>query len=241
MATPLDLTGVYVLDAAAWSPRTAVYRVAVQWAQDTGRPVPTNQEVFTALCKRGFRESKRRGTLGFNGIAVPADVAAAPRLSRVAGTVTAYKQGDRSPESRAAASTDAAMRALARRDDAARRTGLWDPFTESGPVPELSTLLDGASVHTRVSRVLVSRAETRWGSATNWHCVYCGNPARTVDHWAPWTRTRNSRPANLVPCCGRCQNLKGSREPDEFMRSRGISETRIAELRDIAANPDWHA
>lgn len=46
-------------------------------------------------------------------------------------------------------------------------------------------------------------------------CAYCGSHATTVDHVLPRSRGGPQTWENLVACCLRCNNLKGSRTPEE--------------------------
>jgi 5-methylcytosine-specific restriction endonuclease McrA len=47
-------------------------------------------------------------------------------------------------------------------------------------------------------------------------CAYCGTTAGTVDHVLPRSRGGKDSWENLVACCVRCNNLKGSRTPQEM-------------------------
>jgi hypothetical protein len=258
MATTDHLPDVFDLEPAAWSPRPAVYAVAVHYAQSTGRPIPSNREVFAALRHRGFTESTRKGVHGFNGIQTTPELAHAPRLARVVGTATAYKQGDRTDESRAALRTERTLNRWTHAEpglstaydpwtthtepDEIRSTP-WDELPEvlEPPVPTAPTLADGYSASTRITHVLVSRTETRWGPTPTWRCVYCHSPATTVDHFQPWEVTHDSRPANLVPCCTRCQLEKGARRPAEWDRFQNLPRAASAHLQAIASDPHWTA
>lgn len=54
-------------------------------------------------------------------------------------------------------------------------------------------------------------------------CVYCGAAATTVDHVMPRSRGGLDTWTNLVACCVRCNNVKGSRTAEEMgwtMRTR---------------------
>jgi hypothetical protein len=206
------LGAVFDLDPDAWAPRKAVYAVAVAWAESSGRRVPTNREVIAALRARGFEESKRRGVVGFRGIRVTDELAAAPRLSRVPGTATAWRQGDRSPASREAAQVYEMRRSLERREGRPEGAGPWDPFAPAAPAPE-SLWFDGASYSTRVTSVLVARAETVWGPRHGWTCYHegCRFPATTVDHVVPWSVSHDSTPYNLRPACPRHNYGRGAR------------------------------
>jgi 5-methylcytosine-specific restriction endonuclease McrA len=47
-------------------------------------------------------------------------------------------------------------------------------------------------------------------------CAYCDGPAGTVDHVLPRSRGGADSWENLVACCVRCNNIKGSRTPQEM-------------------------
>lgn len=236
---------VFAFDADAWSPRKAVYAVAAHWAEVVGRPVPSTQEVYAALRARGFRETKRRGTYGFNGIYVADDVDTAPPLD-THGTARSYKAGCRCDRCKDAIYVEHRLRRVSADEfehDAAR---VYDPFrVEAAPAeltgpafalpPEAVELqADGYSRSTRVPAVLRSRAESRWGDPIEWSCAYCGSTASTVDHITPWSMTHDSRASNLAPCCSACQASKGKQLLGEWGPRRGLSSERIAEL--LAAN-----
>jgi len=94
------LDRIFDLDPAAWSPRTAIFRVAFEATPPTARPLTTH-ELFAALRARGFREAKRRGVRGFVGIHVPDEVAALPALVPE-HSASSYRRGDRAPEAKRA-------------------------------------------------------------------------------------------------------------------------------------------
>lgn len=50
-------------------------------------------------------------------------------------------------------------------------------------------------------------------------CVYCGENfnARQIDHVIPRSRGGADEPANLAPCCVRCNSSKGSNTPEEWI------------------------
>ena len=57
-----------------------------------------------------------------------------------------------------------------------------------------------------------------------WKCAYCGDVATQLDHLRPYIVDRQptgygSEPANLVPCCGRCNQKKGNKDWEEFINS----------------------
>lgn len=211
MASPLDLAEVFDLaDPLAFAPRPAVYRVAVEWARASSRPVPTNREVFAALRARGFREVTRRGVRGFLGVTVSRGLAAAPRLSRVPGTATAWDQGDRSRASREAYELREATRAMYRREGEPLGPPR-DPFSRE--LAGWGGYVDGASSSTRDSAVLRRRAESVHGPVHLWSCYHegCAAPATTVDHVVPWSVSRDSTPLNLRPACPRHNYSRGAR------------------------------
>lgn len=47
-------------------------------------------------------------------------------------------------------------------------------------------------------------------------CVYCGDPAQTLDHVIPRGRPGWDRPDNEVPCCSLCNQSKSDRTPEEW-------------------------
>lgn len=47
-------------------------------------------------------------------------------------------------------------------------------------------------------------------------CGYCGKAASTIDHILPRSRGGEDSWENLVACCLRCNNAKGSRTPAEM-------------------------
>lgn len=42
-------------------------------------------------------------------------------------------------------------------------------------------------------------------------CVYCGDPATTVDHIDPWCAIHDNGEDNLVPCCKVCNSIAGGK------------------------------
>lgn len=55
-------------------------------------------------------------------------------------------------------------------------------------------------------------------------CVYCGDPKTEWDHLYPLIRNKEatgyiSEIKNLVPACGKCNQSKGNRDWEEWMRS----------------------
>lgn len=81
-------------------------------------------------------------------------------------------------------------------------------------------------------------------------CVYCGDSATEWDHLRPLVENRRptgyiSEIRNLVPACGKCNQSKGNKDWEEWMRgtaarspaTRGISdlEARIKRIRKFVA------
>lgn len=48
-------------------------------------------------------------------------------------------------------------------------------------------------------------------------CVYCGQPASTMEHLVPVHSGGTSRIDNLVPACVPCNRRKGCRSLDDFL------------------------
>jgi hypothetical protein len=89
-----------------------------------------------------------------------------------------------------------------------------DPGRAFGPYPTPRVLRLTRYVHVKRAPLAWSRVRVlaRDGS----QCAYCGNRASTVDHIIP--RSRGGHPTsylNTVACCGRCNNRKGSKTPEE--------------------------
>lgn len=213
MVDTTNLDAVFDLDPDAWSPRKAVYAVAVEWSRSTGRRIPTNREVNAALRARGFTESTRKGVRGFRGIRVTDDLAAAPRISKVPGTATAWRQGDRSTPSREAIEAYEGLRTLQRQSESPAPLAPYDPFVS--PLAGWGTYMDDAAAHSRVTTVLVARAESVHGPRSTWTCYHpgCRMPATTVDHIIPWSISHDSTPLNLRPACPHHNSSRGAR-PD---------------------------
>ena len=51
-------------------------------------------------------------------------------------------------------------------------------------------------------------------------CVYCGNPAYTIDHRRPKARGGGNRRTNLVLCCERCNREKGDMSERAFRKKK---------------------
>lgn len=68
-------------------------------------------------------------------------------------------------------------------------------------------------------------------------CVYCGDKATHLDHLYPLVDDKNptgfaSEPANLVPCCGKCNQSKGSKLWDDYMNLENYNESK-SDTKDI--------
>jgi hypothetical protein len=48
-------------------------------------------------------------------------------------------------------------------------------------------------------------------------CLYCGRPSVSLDHVIPKSKGGIDGPENLVPCCFRCNTLKGALSYQEFL------------------------
>ena len=57
------------------------------------------------------------------------------------------------------------------------------------------------------------------------NCIYCarkmGEVLLTIDHFVPLERGGSDHPDNLISACGRCNKLKGDRDPEEFCATEG--------------------
>ncbi|SDQ83311.1 hypothetical protein SAMN02800687_2761 [Curtobacterium sp. UNCCL20] len=123
------LERIFDLDPAAWSPRTAVFRAALDAMPPGTRPL-TSRELFRILRARGFRESKRQGIYGFHGIRVPEALAELPALI-LEHSASSYRRGDRSPEARKARHLETVAGQLqhARRQDPSLPRTIRDRFS----------------------------------------------------------------------------------------------------------------
>ena len=50
-----------------------------------------------------------------------------------------------------------------------------------------------------------------------WRCVYCGEPAETVDHVVPRAKGGTNHPHNLAAACELCNAAKGDRYTWDFL------------------------
>ena len=53
----------------------------------------------------------------------------------------------------------------------------------------------------------------------NHECVYCGQPANTIDHITPHSRGGPTTPDNLAAACSPCNNSKKDSTPEEWIQS----------------------
>jgi 5-methylcytosine-specific restriction enzyme A len=42
------------------------------------------------------------------------------------------------------------------------------------------------------------------------HCAYCGQPYETIDHIIPLANGGGTTKTNVLPCCARCNEAKGT-------------------------------
>ena len=64
-------------------------------------------------------------------------------------------------------------------------------------------------------------------------CLYCSRPASTVDHFVPWSITRDNRDDNLIPCCRRCNGIASDKKFATFEEKREYILDRIAFKRGL--------
>jgi hypothetical protein len=119
-------------DPDAWSPRPAVFRQASTAIPSSARQL-TAPELYGILRARGFRETKRRGILGFVGIRVSPEHLDAPALVPEHSASSYRNRGDRSPEARRALRHDRTARAILKDPTATPRSG--DRFTRAPESP----------------------------------------------------------------------------------------------------------
>ncbi len=80
-----------------------------------------------------------------------------------------------------------------------------------------------------LASTLLKREEFNEKDAETWlsffpekKCAYCGKPADNLDHLRPLCKSKKltgycTEPANLVPCCSKCNQRKGNKEWEEYM------------------------
>ncbi|WP_166240947.1 HNH endonuclease [Paenibacillus turpanensis] len=54
-------------------------------------------------------------------------------------------------------------------------------------------------------------------------CLWCGNPATTVDHIVPSSKGGSDLPLNLLASCGDCNSRRGNRSAFLFLREKAHS------------------
>jgi hypothetical protein len=62
----------------------------------------------------------------------------------------------------------------------------------------------------------------RWGPRSRWVCVYCGRPARQIDHFMPEAGGGTNDAWNLMPGCESCNRAKSNHDPIEWMKAVGV-------------------
>ncbi len=67
------------------------------------------------------------------------------------------------------------------------------------------------------------------------HCVYCAAPGETWDHLVGLVKNSElngygHQIGNLVPCCGRCNSLKGNKDWRQFLRSEIVDPVKRREV-----------
>ncbi|WP_318391073.1 HNH endonuclease signature motif containing protein [Microbacterium maritypicum] len=92
---PRDLDLVFKMDPDAWAPVTALRRVAADYLEHLGRPAPSTQQLNRDFESRGLTRTKRRGVYGYRGFRVPAELAAAGRLTVGPKAAAAARLADR--------------------------------------------------------------------------------------------------------------------------------------------------
>lgn len=51
-------------------------------------------------------------------------------------------------------------------------------------------------------------------------CLWCGQPATTVDHLIPSSKGGSDLPRNLIASCGECNSRRGNRPAWEYFREK---------------------
>jgi hypothetical protein len=74
-------------------------------------------------------------------------------------------------------------------------------------------------------------------------CVYCGDPAQTLDHIVPRSKGGPDEPSNLVPACRRCNGAKSAMSLEEWATALRADIARIerkrVQLRSLEKLQDW--
>ena len=119
-------------------------------------------------------------------------------------------------------------------------------------MPALQTLksrkssITNAFVNTIIPTVIPSDEEIAKAlsilemSADDLRCTYCGDPASEWDHLRPLVRNRRptgyiSEIGNLVPSCGKCNQSKGNKPWEAWMRSGARHAPATRGIQDIEA------
>lgn len=74
----------------------------------------------------------------------------------------------------------------------------------------------------------------------NYSCAYCGDTASEWDHLRPLVKNKKptgyiSEISNLVPSCGKCNQSKGNKEWEAWMRSSAVLSPNTRGIRDLEA------
>lgn len=104
--------------------------------------------------------------------------------------------------------------------------------------------MDNAADERRVERVkgAINLAKQRMARLVvrdaygNEPCVYCGGPAKSLDHVIPASRGGRNHLPNLVPACNCCNKLKRDLLPQDFFSKHPRFAWRFGE-RAIHAEP----
>src|SRR5437867_69982 len=82
------------------------------------------------------------------------------------------------------------------------------------------------AIHSKAKRIwrprlkLRARKRSEIFDAFGRICVYCGDPATTLDHFVPWTQNADNSTGNLLPACGPCNSAAGNRVFMSFEEKR---------------------
>ncbi|MEU5934444.1 HNH endonuclease [Micromonospora sp. NPDC047187] len=75
----------------------------------------------------------------------------------------------------------------------------------------------------RVEAPFDDEALAYWEIIRHDPCVYCGEPADTVDHIDPVSRSRRSDWMNLAPACKPCNSSKGTKSLLDFLAYKELT------------------
>lgn len=73
-----------------------------------------------------------------------------------------------------------------------------------------------------------------WQSA----CVYCDQPATTIDHLTPQKKGGSHKLQNLAPCCSMCNSRKSTKTIEEFAGEEKASVIRSVALKIELQHPE---